>query len=1060
MPTCNACGCNSVAIQPPPAEYSPQAVEREVSEFWRAERIFERCVSERASGPPWIFLEGPPTANGLPGAHHVIARALKDVFPRYKTMQGFQVARKGGWDTHGLPVEISVEKELKLSGKQDIEKLGIAKFNALCRESVFRYEAEWRKMTERMAYWVDMEHPYITLSNDYIESVWWALKAIHGKGLLFKGLKVNPYCPRCGTTLSSHEVAAGYEEIEDPSVFLRFPIKETRDGPARSILAWTTTPWTLPSNVALAVHPDLDYLEVEQKGERLVILETLAKTSLKVGFKVISKFKGKDLVGLAYEPPFAFVPMPQGAEGHHKVYGAAFVSSEEGTGVVHVAPAFGEDDAELARQHGLPTLRPIDAAGKFTAEQGGPVAGKFFKDADAALLDLLKKSGRLYKLGKHKHSYPFCWRCETPLMYFATDSWYIGMSRLRNEIKAVNDQVSWYPDAYKTGRFGDFLENLKDWALSRERYWGTPLPVWRCAKGHEFVAGSYADLRARASNFPDPFDPHRPSIDEVEVPCAECGERMAREPYVIDTWFDSGSAFFAQWHYPHENKREFEAAFPADYIAEGVDQTRGWFYSLMAISTAIWGKPSYRRVLVGGLVLDKDGGKMSKSKGNVIDPWEIFNAEGADALRWYLFTQSPPWLDKRFDRAFAREAIAKFLLPFWNCYSFLATYGAIDGFDPARPGPGLAKAPPIDRWVVSRCTRAIKAATEAMEAFEPHRAARALEEFVVGDLSTWWIRRSRARFWAEGWTADKEGAYTTLYEMVLAVAKMAAPFAPFVSDKVYQGIRVAADPPSIHLATWPATNPANLDNGLEVEMARVRALCEAGHRLRDEGGVKTRQPLKEAIVVCPEDAWRRLEPLLPLLQEELNVKQVRRAGSKDPFLSRRFKIPIAKLGPRFRGEAKAIAEAVESLSSDRIAANYDARKPINLEYGPARKQVELPAEYFEVEAEPKTPWKVADVGKDAIVLNLELNEDLRAEGFAREVVRCVQRTRKEAGLKIEDRIVLTLDLDDSAWKLVERHLKWVAADVQATEVHRGRREGGKQWELDGVLLQVHVAKAG
>jgi len=1056
---CDASGCNCVAIKPPPAEYDPQAVETEVLAFWARERILERSVRERAGSPKFVFLDGPPTANGLPGSHHVIARALKDLFPRYKTMQGFEVERQGGWDCHGLPVEISVEKELKISGKGEIEKYGVARFNALCRESVFRYVAEWRKMTERMGYWVELEHPYATLDNAYIESEWWALKQIHSKGLLFKGLKVNPYCPRCGTTLSSHEVAQGYEEVEDPSVFVRFPVKETRDGPARSILVWTTTPWTLPSNVALAVHPDLDYLEVEQKGERLVLLETLAKGSLKGFFKVISKFKGKDLVGLAYEPPFNFVPFPEGAVGHHKVYGASFVSREEGTGVVHVAPAFGEDDAELARLAGLPTLKPVDASGRFAKEGGGPVAGMFFKDADPPLLDLLKKSGRLYRLTKHKHSYPFCWRCETPLLYYSTDCWYIGMSRLRAQIKEVNSEVTWYPESYKWGRFGDFLENLKDWALSRERYWGTPLPVWRCGQGHEFVAGSFADLKERAPAMGADFDPHRPAIDELRVSCKECEGPMAREPYVIDAWFDSGSAPFAHFHYPFENKEAFEANFPVDFIAEGVDQTRGWFYSMMAISTAIWGRPAYRRVLVNGLVLDKDGQKMSKSKGNVADAWEIFNAEGADALRWYLFTQSPPWADKRFDRKFAFEAISKFLRPYWNCYAFLATYGAIDGFDPDRPRPARGALPPLDRWLLSRLDKAVGAATEGLDAFEPQRAARAIEDFVVADLSTWWIRRSRDRFWGEGWTPDKEAAYSTLQEALHAVTRLTAPFAPFVTDKVFRAIRGASEPISVHLARWPKRNAALVDEGLETEMARLRVLVEHGHRLRDEGGVKTRQPLKEAILVMPEDAWKRLEPLLPLLQDELNVKAVRRAPSKDAFLSRSFHIPIAKLGPRFRGDAKAIAEAAESVHPERIAANIDARKPVYLEYGPARKQVELPAEYFEVRAEPKAPWAVAQVGKEALVLNLELTDDLKAEGLAREVIRCVQRTRKEVGLKIEDRIELALDLDDAAWKMVEKHLGWVSRDTQATQVVRARLTGARLWDLDGQKLAVQVVRA-
>jgi isoleucyl-tRNA synthetase len=1046
-----------VVLHPPPAEYDPQAVEREILDFWKEKQIFARSVSQREGSPRYNFIDGPPTANGLPGSHHVIARALKDLVPRYKTMRGFQVPRKAGWDTHGLPVEISVERELKISGKPEIERMGVAKFNDLCRKSVWRYEAEWRKMTERMAYWVDMDKPFITLSNDYIESEWWALRQIYDKGLLFKGLRVSPYCPRCGTTLSSHEVAAGYEEVEDPSVFVRFPLKESRDGPPRAILGWTTTPWTLPSNVALAVAANLDYVEVDHKGERLILLEALVKTSLKGASKVISKFKGSELVGKEYDPPYNFVPLPPDARGHHRVYAADFVSHEEGTGVVHIAPAFGEDDADLARREGLPVLRPVDGAGKFTAEQGGPVAGQFFKEADAKLLELLKSSGRLYRLGKHKHTYPFCWRCETPLMYFSTDSWYIGMSRLRDQIKAVNEQVEWFPEAYKWGRFGDFLENLKDWALSRERYWGTPLPVWRCVSGHEFVPASFADLKARTTKWPEGFDPHRPTIDEIEVTCETCGQRMAREPYVIDTWFDSGSAFFAQWHYPHENRAEFERAFPAHFIAEGVDQTRGWFYSLMAISTAVWGKPSYLRVLVNGLVLDKDGAKMSKSKGNVVDPWAIFNGEGADALRWYLYTQSPPWHDKRFDRVFAREAVAKFLLPFWNSYSFLATYGAIDGFGPERERPAARARPPLDRWLISRLNKAIKAATDGVEVLEIHKAARAMEEFVVQDLSGWWIRRSRDRFWAEKWTPDKESAYATLYEALMTIAHLCAPFTPFIADKVYRALAGPKDHDSVHLSSWPAYHEGEVDEALEAAMARIRELSEVGHRLRDEGKVRTRQPLKEALIVCADNVWPQVEPLLPLLQEELNVKALRRAPSRDPYLTRTFHLPIAKLGPRFRGEAKTIAEVAETVPADRIAARIDARKPVVLEYGNPRKSVELPAEYFEVRKGPKAPFAVAEVGAEALVLNLELNDDLRAEGFAREIIRGVQRARKEAGLRVEDAIHLKLEMDDASWRTLEKHLEWVARETQAKHVERG--PGSTELDLDGTKVKVKVARA-
>jgi isoleucyl-tRNA synthetase len=742
------------------------------------------------------------------------------------------------------------------------------------------------------------------------------------------------------------------------------------------------------------------------------------------------------------------------------VYAADFVSHEEGTGVVHVAPAFGEDDADLARREGLPVLQPVGPDGRFLEGPGGPVAGQFFKDADQPLLQILKDTGKLYRLAKHKHTYPFCWRCETPLMYFATDSWYIGMSRLRDEIKAVNEQVQWFPESYKWGRFGDFLENLKDWSLSRERFWGTPLPVWRCPQGHEFVPGSYAELKERSVGWTEPFDPHRPTIDELEVVCGTCQTRMAREPYVIDTWFDSGSCPFAQFHYPMENKDLFEASFPADYIAEGVDQTRGWFYSMMAISTAIWGKPAYKRVLVNGLVLDKDGAKMSKSKGNVVDPWVIFDKEGADALRWYLFTQSPPWHDKRFDASFAREAVAKFLLPYWNSYAFLATYGAIDGFDPDTAPAEPPRHSPLDRWLASRLSRTVAATTEALEAMDVHKAARSIEDFVVQDLSTWWIRRSRDRFWAEEDTADKASAYASLHRALQTVSLLAAPFAPFIADKVWRALRRSGDAKSVHLARWPEVILTEIDDALEASMAKLRAFVETGHRLRNEGGVKTRVPLREAAVVAGDAAFAALEPLLPLLTDELNVKAVRRAPSKDPYLTRTFRVPIKRLGPRFRGEAKAVAEAVERLPTERVAAMVDAGKPVTFEYNNGRKSAELPAEYFEVESEPKPPFAVADVGAEALVLNLELTDDLRAEGLAREVIRLVQRSRKEAGLHVEDRIRLALDLDDGSWRALEPHLGWVGRETQADAVERAPAGSGKAAEIDGMRVGVVIARAG
>jgi len=837
--------------------------------FWKDKDTFKKSLEIRKGSPRFNFYEGPPTANGKPHAGHVLPRIYKDLFPRYKTMQGYYVPRKAGWDTHGLPVELEVEKELGINSKQEIEKYGIEEFNKKCRESVFRYEKEWRLFTERIGFWIDMDNPYITLSNDYIESVWWLLKKIWEKGLLYKGYKIVPWCPRCETALSDHEVAQGYKETEDPSIFVKFKIKNQDN---TYFLAWTTTPWTLISNVALAVHPDEDYVKVKYNNEYYILAEKRLTYVFPEGsYEIIERYKGKDLEKTYYEPLFNFLPIDK--DSHYVVLGD-FVTLEDGTGIVHIAPAFGDEDFQIGKKYDLPFLQPVDQNGKFIKEVE-PWAGMFIKKADPLIIENLKNRNLLFKEEKYLHSYPFCWRCDTPLIYYARASWYIKTTAVKEDLLRNNQKIDWYPEHIKEGRFGNWLANNIDWSLSRERYWGTPLPIWICEScGHQECIGSYKEL---GITYTKNFDPHKPYIDKITLKCPKCGGTMYRVPEVIDCWFDSGAMPVAQWHYPFENEEEFKASFPADFICEAIDQTRGWFYSLLAISTLVFNEPAYKNVLVTELVLDEKGEKMSKHKGNVVDPWLILNKYGADALRWYIFTVSPPWVPLRFSPDAVNEALKKFLLTLWNTVSFFSIYAEIDGFDPTKNSIPLENLEDIsDRWIISRLNSLILKVKEDMDKFNATSAARSIQSFVIDDLSNWYIRLNRERFWKSEKDNDKWSAYTTTYTVIKELTKLLAPFIPFTTEKIYQEIvRVAEKeaPESVHLCDYPQGETKYIDSVLEADMEIVRDIVTIGRMLRNQANIKIRQPLSK-IWINTKGNKENLEKLSKYIKQELNVNDI------------------------------------------------------------------------------------------------------------------------------------------------------------------------------------------
>ncbi|MEA2280374.1 MAG: isoleucyl-tRNA synthetase [Solirubrobacteraceae bacterium] len=1029
-------------FRPLPESVSFPKLEEEVLERWRERDVFRESVRRREGAEPWVFYEGPPTANGRPGSHHVLARVFKDVFPRYQTMRGRYVERKGGWDCHGLPVEVAVEQKLGFTSKKDIEAYGIAEFNRQCRESVFEFLEDWTALTERIGYWVDLEHPYRTLDTPYIESVWWALRRLWDKDLLYEGFKVVPYCPRDGTALSSHEVAQGYRDVEDPSIFVRFPVASVPEGsvlrPGDTLLIWTTTPWTLVSNAAVAVDPELTYVRTR---DGFVLAEALVERVLGEGAEVVDRFPGAGMLGAAYEPPFGFIGAAEYGEKGHTVLAGDFVSAEDGTGIVHTAIAFGADDFRLGEENGLNVVNPVRPDGTYD-ERIGPYAGRWVKDADDDLIVDLEGRGRLLRSERLLHAYPHCWRCGTPLLYYARASWYIRTTALRDRLLAANETVDWHPEHIKHGRFGRWLENNVDWALSRERYWGTPLPVWRCANGHAECMGSFAEVEGKAGR--ELPDPHRPYVDELTWDCAQCGEPMRRVPEVIDVWFDSGSMPFAQQHAPFENQDRFESQFPANYICEAIDQTRGWFYSLLAISTLLFDRSSYETVLCLGHIADPEGKKMSKSLGNIVAPWEVIERHGADAFRWYFLASKQPWEGYGFDVDTVGEALRQFLLQLWNTYGFLVLYANANGVEDLDAQPRTD----LDRWALSRLGATIEAVREYMDAFDATRAGQVIAGYVDA-LSNWYVRRSRRRFWD-----GDPAAIATLRTCLLGVSKLLAPFCPFLADEIYSNLDGAE--PSVHLCDFPEALPR--DRELEAAMEVVRETVRLGLAARAQSKLKVRQPLRAGVVVAAGAEREAIERLAGTVLEELNIKELRYVAQADELGSYEVKPNYRALGPRFGKQMPQVAAAVASLDPAHVAGvlRDGERVGINVD----GHDHELDADDLLLAMRAPEGYQLEREGSHAVALELELDDELRREGIAREVVHAVQNARKAAGLQVEDRIELALGGDGTLLEAAREHEAYLAGETLALAVsYDDGADRASEATIDGRSLTIAVRRA-
>ncbi|MGD8322383.1 MAG: isoleucine--tRNA ligase, partial [Gemmatimonadota bacterium] len=1005
-------------------------IEEETLARWREEDLFRRTLEANADGEPFVFFEGPPTANGRPGLHHIISRTIKDLVCRHRSLEGRSVTRIAGWDTHGLPVEIEAEKKLGISGKPEIEALGIEKFNQVCRESVFTYKEEWENLSERIGYWLEYWRPYVTFHTEYIESVWWILKSLADRGLLYRGHKSVPYCPRCGTALSSHEVAQGYKDVEDPSLtFLADVLDADGEPDGRAFLVWTTTPWTVPSNVGLAVHPGLDYVEVVHDGRRLIVAQALVERIFGEAAEVVARHRGKDLAGLRYRRPLDLVPEPTDPMNAWTVVAEDFVSAEEGTGIVHMAPAFGSDDYAAGQRHGLPMLNPLDEAGRFVDDIPA-VGGMFVKDADPVLVEELRVRDVLFDIGTSVHSYPHCWRCGSPLLYVARDSWFAATSTVKEEMLANNDQVSWFPPEVGEKRFGEWLRGNVDWALSRDRYWGTPLPVWVCEEHRDHVRwiGSLEELADAAGGLPEDFDPHRPYIDEIAWSCAECGGTMRRAPEVIDVWFDSGSMPYAQWHYPFENEAEFEAHFPAHFICEGLDQTRGWFYSLLAISTMLDRGPAFRNVVVNDLILDAEGQKMSKSKGNTVNPWDAIGDHGADAVRWYFITSSNPWVPKRYDPEGVQEAARKFFDTFFNTYKFFALYAGVEAWAPSDADPAPPRRPLIDRWLLSRLESVTRTVMEELDGYQLTRAYRALGDFVVEDLSNWYVRRSRPRFWGNTDPEDARAAFRTLYDALRTVSLLAAPCVPFTGDWVHRALTGE----SVHLQRYP-DRPEGGDAKLESDMDAARTLVSLGRAAREDVKIRVRQPLRRIHAVVPHGRVPA-EGVLDLVRDELNVKEVAFLESAENLVTLAARPNFRELGPRFGKDTQKAAEAVRSLSQEALAAYRDG-ETVAIEVNGASHR--LQEGDLEVVQEATGELVVKSEGRFTVALDPALDDELRAEGLARELVNRIQRLRKDAGLEITDRIELFIGGQDGVEAAARTHRDFIAGETLATALTLG-----------------------
>ena len=1024
-------------------EVSPQFTfaekEKQTLVFWRENDIFQKSMEVRKDAPPFVFLEGPPFANAPPGVHHVLARVMKDAVCRYKTMTGHYVHRKAGWDTHGLPVEYQVEKQLNIRNKAELEAYGVQNFIEKCKENVFQYKQDWQRMTERIAYWVNLDDAYITLSNDYIESVWWVLRQAWDKELLYQGHKVQPYCYRCGTTLASHEVALGYQEVADPSIFVRFPLKNREN---TYLLVWTTTPWTLPSNVAVAVGEDYDYVAVEHNGEHLI----LAKECMSSLFEdeppqIVENYKGTDLCNWEYEPLFDSGQHPEKA---HYIVTADFVTTTEGSGLVHIAPAFGQDDFEIGQKHNMPLVQLVGADGKFVPEVKEPWAGEYVKDADPKIIENLNERGLLFKAAEYTHQYPFCWRCDNPLLYYARESWFIRTTAIRDQMHQHNQEINWYPEHIKDGRFGNWLENNIDWGLSRERYWGTPLPVWICDDcGHQHCVGSIAELKELGTDVPDDVELHRPYVDDVVLACNKCSGTMHRVQDVIDCWFDSGCAHTAQWHYPFENKEMLEQAYPADFISEAIDQTRGWFYSLLATGTLLYDKPAYKNCLCLELIMGPDGQKMSKSRGNTVDPWTILDKQGADAMRWYMFTATTPWTPRAFKLDGIDEALKKFMATLHNVYGFFVMYANLEiAGGVSQPRSPWQDAPPageraiMDKWILSRLHTLIDSVRDSMENYHLTNAPRAIEMF-VDDLSNWYVRRSRDRFWGAEAGPDKQAAYATLYEVLVTVAKLAAPFTPFLSDELYRNLVCSLDPDaplSVHLAEYPLADAALKDAQLETDMAFTREVISMGHAARNKSGIKTRQPLAEFTLGGLSDGEKEtVNRLSEPIHDELNVKTIAFVENLDAFAQVTLKPNFRVLGPKYGKGVQAIAKALATADAMRLKTELEANGSLQVEA--AGETYTLEQSDIDVQTQNREGFFVEVDARKFVALSTELTHELTLEGLARELVNKIQNMRKDADFNVSDRIKLSLETPSSlVEEAFQAHRDYILQETLTTTV--------------------------
>lgn len=1025
--------------------------EAEVLKFWKENDIANKCISNREGCDTFTFYDGPPTANGKPHIGHVLTRVIKDMLPRYQSMKGKKVLRKAGWDTHGLPVELEVEKLLGLDGKEQIEKYGIEPFIKKCRESVWKYKGMWEEFSDVVGFWADMEHPYITYENDYIESVWWALNEIWKKGLLYKGHKVVPYCPRCGTPLSSHEVAQGYKDVKERSAMVKFKAKDEEN---TYFLAWTTTPWTLPSNLGLVVNPEVDYVKVSYEGQNLIMAEALVESVFanKEGeHPVLERFKGKALEYREYEPLYPY------AEGKIKkkafyVMCDGYVTTSDGTGIVHTAPAFGEDDARVCRAYDMPFVQFVDAKGNMTEDTDWP--GTFVKDADPLILDDLKAAGKLFKAPKFEHSYPHCWRCDTPLIYYARESWFIKMTAVKEQLIANNNTINWIPDAIGKGRFGEWLEHVQDWGISRNRYWGTPLNVWECSCGHQHSIGSIAELKSMSDNCPEDIELHRPYIDAVTIKCPECGGEMKRVPEVIDCWFDSGSMPFAQWHYPFENKEIFAERYPADFISEAVDQTRGWFYSLLAISTLLFDNASYKNVIVLGHVQDKDGKKMSKSKGNAVDPMDALRKHGADAIRWYFYENSAPWLPNRFHDDAVQEGQRKFMGTLWNTYAFYVLYANIDNFDATKYELEYDKLSVMDKWLLSRLNTLIKAVDNNLANYKVTETAKVLQDF-VDELSNWYVRRSRERFWGKDMNQDKINAYMTLYTALTTVVKLAAPMVPFITESIYRNLVCSVDdkaPISVHLCDFPVANEAFIDTELEAEMELVLEIVVLGRAARNASNIKNRQPIGNMYV----KADRQLDDFFKeIVASELNLKAVSFKDDMEEYLSYSFKPQFKVLGPKVGKQIGEVKAALAGINGHAAKAELESTGKLKLTLKSG--EVELLPEDVDITMSQTEGFATQRYGNVTIALETTLSQELIEEGFVREIISKLQTMRKENGFQVVDHITVYAAGNDKLVDIMSRNEDFLKKVVLADKVVYGSTEGFvKEWNINGEDITLAV----